>query len=67
MAGPGDCLSLVPMIVLSALVQLWIDGCCCLWQLPVASLAMGPTARGIVGSCGSLWDACIVHSRVGCG
>ena len=25
LAGPGDCLSLVPMIVLSALVQLWVD------------------------------------------
>ena len=58
-AGPGDCLTLLP-VVLSALAQLWIDGLILPLAAPCGVLAMGPTARGVLGSCGSLWDAYIL-------
>ena len=66
MAGPGDCLTLLP-VVLSALVQRWIDGLMLPLAAPLGILAMGPTARGVVYSCGSLWDPCIVHGCTGRG
>ena len=58
-------LSLLLLLLEGAVCSLCACSALELMVLPLAApcgvLTMGPTARGVVGSCGSLWDACIVH------